>query len=506
MRPWPAHPVVHEVFTWVWLADLARALDRPATLAEVPDAVWDDIARPGIDAVWLMGVWTRSPVGATIARADPAMAAAQSAALHDLVDDDVVGSAFCVRDYVVDDHLGGEAGLAAARAALATRGVRLVLDFVPNHVAPDHTWVHSHPEYFVRGTIDDLALDPTSFIDIDGSVFACGRDPNFPAWPDVLQLDASRADLRLAMAELVVGLTDRCDGLRCDMAMLVLDDVFSATWGHLVEGGAGAGDARGYWPTVIGAARAVRPDFVFWAEAYWDLGPVLVEQGFDACYDKRLYDRLVHGAPAADVRAHLSAPLDEQRHTVRFAENHDEPRAAAVMSPAQHRAALVTVCTTPGVALLHEGEADGRRVRVPVTLGRRPEEPADLELRAFVGRLLRAAAGGVRDGEWRLADVGGWPDNRSADHLVAWTSTWPDLTERWLVVVNLSESRADGVVRLPWPDLAGATVVFDDLLAGDRYEREGGELVEHGLYVALDGHGVHLFTCAAACRADAPPA
>ena len=327
-----------------------------------------------------MGVWERSPLGAAIARSTPSMVEPQRAALDDATDADVVGSAYCIRDYVVDPRLGGDEALAAARAALAARGVRLVLDFVPNHVAPDHPWVRSRPELFVHGSRDDLERDPASFLEIDGRVFARGRDPYFPAWPEVAPARciqccvASRPPPNSSPA-----LTDRCDGLRCDMAMLMLDDVFHRTWGdrasgHRMSGPPAPDGGRGYWPTVIGAARAIRPDFAFWAEAYWDLEPVLLDQGFDACYDKRLYDLLVRRAPAGEVRAHVAAPPELQRRTVRFVENHDEPRAAAVFDGAQHRAALVSVFTLPGVALLHEGEADGRRVRVPVTLGRRPLE------------------------------------------------------------------------------------------------------------------------------------
>ncbi len=486
---WPHHPVVHEIFTWVWLADLERVAGRRMTLADVPDDVWDDVARPGVDAVWLMGVWQRSPLGAAIARSVPSMVDAQRAALDDATDADVVGSAYCVRDYVVDPRLGGDEALAVARAALAARGVRLVLDFVPNHVAPDHPWVRSRPELFVHGSRDDLECDPPSFLEVDGRVFARGRDPYFPAWPEVLQLDASSAALRAAAAELVAGLTDRCDGLRCDMAMLMLDDVFHRTWGDRASGGPAPDGGRGYWPTVIGAARAVRPDFVFWAEAYWDLEPVLLDQGFDACYDKRLYDLLVRGAPAGEVRTHVAADPAVQRRAVRFVENHDEPRGAAVFDDAQHRAALVTVFTLPGVALLHEGEADGRRVRVPVTLGRRPLESRDTELRRFVDRLLAALAGGLREGDWTLLGVEGWPDNRSAERLAAWA--WTGSDSRHLVVVNLAGERADGMVRLDWTDLP-AEVEFDDLLSGERYRRDGSQLAADGLYVALDGHGVHL--------------
>jgi hypothetical protein len=489
VRPWPDDPLLFEIYTWVWLAGLSTAYGRQVTLADVPDEVWDDVARPGVDAVWLMGVWERSPMGAAIARSNDAMRTAQSEALPDVTDADVVGSAYCVRAYTCDPALGGDAGLAVARAALANRGVRLVLDLVPNHVAPDHAWVVDHPEYFVHGSAEDAQRDPASFIEIGNTVFACGRDPYFPAWPEVLQLDGSHPALRAAMAAQVADLVTKCDALRCDMAMLLLDDVFHRTWGDRASGGEHPA-GPGFWPTVFAAGRAANPEARFWAEAYWDLEPVLVAQGFDACYDKRLYDRLVHHASASELRAHLSASLEWQRHTVRFVENHDEPRAASLVSDDRHLAMLAAVCTLPGVALLHEGETEGRRVRVPVTLGRRPVEAVDPVLRAGVDRLLAAVAGGVRDGVWQLLSVDGWPDNRSADQLLAWSRTGE---ERHVVVVNLSGQAADGRVRVPWDDLRGRVCTFDDVLHDVRYERDGDAVADDGLYVALEPDHVHLF-------------
>ena len=272
------------------------------------------------------------------------------------------------------------------------------------------------------------------------------------------------------------------------MAMLVLDDVFVRTWGERARGGPSPDGGRGYWPAVIGAVRAAHPDFSFWAEAYWDLEPVLVEQGFDACYDKRLYDRLVHREPAGAIRDHLRADVGYQTHTVRFVENHDEPRLAAVLPPPLDRAAAVVALTLPGVALLHEGQSDGRRVRVPVTLRRRPSEAPDLELGDWYAGLLAAIGDGMRRGEWALIDVDGWPDNRSCEQLVAWTWTSPETSH--LVVVNLSDGNADGVVRLPSTPLGPLVMV--DGVSGEHFERDGEAIRRDGLYVALPAGGVHL--------------
>ncbi len=127
------------------------------------------------------------------------------------------------------------------------------------------------------------------------------------------------------------------------------------------------------------------------AEAYWDLEWELQQQGFDYCYDKRLYDRLEHDT-AESVRLHLCADLAYQEKLVRFIENHDEPRAHSVFSPQKERAAAVTIATIPGARLFHEGQFEGRKVRLPVFLGRRPAEPVDPDLRAFYRTLLKAGS------------------------------------------------------------------------------------------------------------------
>lgn len=483
---WPDAPVLYEVDTWPWLTDVGARAGRPVTLADVPPEEWDAVVPPGVDAVWLMGVWERSPAGLDIARREEDLMGGFRAALPDLGASDVVGSPYCVRRYAVDDRLGGPDALAAAREELRRRGARLLLDYVPNHVAPDHPWVAEHPERFVRGTPEDRAAAPEAWFELDGQVLAHGRDPYFPPWPDVVQLDAFSTSMREGTVEVLTDIGRQCDGVRCDMAMLMLNDVFAKTWGDK----AGAPPHEELWPQVLDRVRAVHPGMVFVAEAYWDLEWVLQQQGFDFCYDKRLYDRLVH-ENAASVRLHLSADLGYQQRLVRFLENHDEPRAAATLPGARQRAAAATIATTPGSVLWHDGQLEGRRVQLPVFLGRRPVEPADEPLHAFYEHLLAVVAEhDVHDGDWRLLGCEGWPDNGSCANLVAWSWTRPDA--RHLVVVNLSAEPAQGRVPLPWPELAGGTRHLDDLMAGVRWDRDGDELLAPGLYVDLPPWGFHL--------------
>ena len=201
MKTWPKHPVIYEINTWVWLCELSRKHKRSVNLATVPEQEWDVLAAYGFDAVWFMGVWERSPAGIAISMQNKGLLEDFRRALPDFAAEDNVGSPYCVRRYVVDKHLGGAEGLAVARKSLAQRSIRLILDFVPNHVAPDHPWVLEHPEYFICGDKKDLERDAASFYETGGNVCACGRDPYFPARPDVLQLNSFQPGLRAAVIE-----------------------------------------------------------------------------------------------------------------------------------------------------------------------------------------------------------------------------------------------------------------------------------------------------------------
>jgi Alpha amylase, catalytic domain len=491
MPKWPRNPTIFEINTWVWLSELSQKYDAPRNLANVPAREWDAIAGFGFDAVWLMGVWERSPEGISIANRNAGLLQDFRRALPDFQLQDNVGSPYCVRRYQVDPQLGGPHGLKIGREELLKRGMRLLLDFVPNHVAPDHPWAMEHPEYFVRGSAEDARNDPAAFIETGGSVFACGRDPYFPAWPDVLQLDAFQPGLRHAARDTVSNIAGQCDGIRCDMAMLMLNAVFARTWGSR----AGQPPATEYWTDLIPAVKAAHPDFLFIAEAYWDLEWELQQKGFDYCYDKRLYDRLEHDA-ADSVRLHLCADLPYQERLVRFIENQDEPRAAATFGPAKERAAAVAMSTLPGARLFHEGQFEGRKVRVPVFLGRRPREPVDEELRTFYRELLETIRSPIfRDGKWSLCDCTGWSDNPSFRNLVAWS--WVNKDDRFLIVVNLSGDAAQGRVHPPWNDARDQTWQLMDGLSGVSYDRAGNEIQAEGLYVELEPWGRHILRCRA---------
>jgi hypothetical protein len=407
--------------------------------------------------------------------------------LPDLREEDIEGSGFAITGYTVHPRLGGDAALARLRDRLRQRRLKLMLDFVPNHMGLGHPWVESHPERFVPGTDDDLVRAPQNYTRVarrDGTrVLAYGRDPYFPGWSDTLQLDYSNPSTQDAMIAELMSIADRADAVRCDMAMLVLPDVFERTWGRRPQP---------FWPRATQQVRQRVPGFCFMAEVYWDLEWTMQQQGFDYTYDKRLYDRLREGH-ARPAREHLHAGLDYQDKLVRFLENHDEPRAAATFTRAVQEAAAVITFLSPGLRFFHQGQFEGRRKRISPHLIRAPREPVDAGLQQFYDRLLgvlRLPA--AREG-WRLLEcLPAWDGNPTSDGFLAFA--WQGSNdERLLVAVNYAGTQGQCYVRLPFTDLGGRSVRLADLMSPARYDRDGSELLARGLFLDVPPWGYHVF-------------
>jgi len=474
------YPSLYQINTRVWMTELSRNLGRPATLDDVPDTELDRLAHMGFDWIWLLSVWQTGLAGQKVSRSNPEWRKEFHDTLPDLREDDIPGSGFAISSYTVHAALGGDKALDRLRQRLGKRGLKLMLDFVPNHVALDHPWVEDHPEYFIQGTELDLARAPQNYTWVKRQrgdlLLAYGRDPYFPGWPDTLQLNYANPATQEAMIGELVKIAGQCDGVRCDMAMLVLPDVFERTWGQ---------PAPLFWPKAIQRVRDLVPGFCFMAEVYWDLEWTLQQQGFDYTYDKRLYDRL-RGRHARPVREHFLAGLDYQDKMARFLENHDEPRAAATFQSGVHEAAAVLTFLSPGLRFFHQGQFRGRKKRISPHLCRAPDEPVDQAIGKFYDKLLGVLRQPtVRNGHWQLLEcVPAWDGNWTWDCFVAFGWQGSD-GERLLVTVNFAPNQSQCYVRLPFADLGSAQWRLEDLIGDATYDRDVTDLQWRGLYLDM---------------------
>jgi len=483
------YPALYQINTRVWLTALAHTLGRAATLDDIADAALDRLAEQGFDWVWFLSVWQTGLAGQQVSRHHSEWRQEFAATLPDLREEDIAGSGFAITGYTVHPALGGDAALARLRQRLRQRGLRLMLDFVPNHTGLDHPWVEEHPEYFIAGTAVELARAPQNYTWVRRTqgdlVLAHGRDPYFPGWPDTLQLNYGNPEMQEALLGALLQIAAQCDGVRCDMAMLVLPEVFARTWGL---------PSQPFWPRAIQRVRQQVPDFCFMAEVYWDLEWTLQQQGFDYTYDKRLYDRLRDGQ-ARPVREHFHAGLEYQTRLARFLENHDEPRAAATFSAQVHAAAAVLTYLSPGLRFFHQGQFVGRQKRISPHLCRGPQEPTDQQLKQFYDRLLATLRQPVvRDGDWQLlACVPAWEGNWTWECFLAFAWHGPH-GARLLVTVNYAPHQSQCYVRLPFTDLGDSHWRLEDCLGHAVYDREGSALQARGLYLDVPPWQAHVFS------------
>lgn len=482
------NPHLYEINAWAWLEELSARLGREVKLADVPDQEWDALKERGFDIVWLMGIYQRSAEARKIAL-EAENTQAYSRALPDWHPEDVVGSPYSVPAYKPDPRIGSWRDVDSVRKKLRARGIALFLDFVGNHTALDHPWARKNPEFYVQGTQQDFEKDPNAFyrVETKGATFflARGKDPYFPPWRDTLQLNHFHAGMRAAHLEELATIAKHCDGVRCDMAMLQLNDIFAKLWSRFLPAGMTA-SATEFWTE----AKKAAPNLILLAEAYWGTEEQLLDLGFSFVYDKELYDA-VRDLKLDGVRARLGMPVATQNRLARFMENHDEARCAMTFGGARLQALGTLMSTVPGMRFYHHGELEGRKVQLPIQLRRAPPEEPDPAVVAFFGKILHVTnEDAFHQGNWSLLPVTAVGDG-TFGNLIAYEwrlgNTWK------MIVANLSGGASQGRIPLDDRVVASRQYMFDDQLNAVQYQRDGHELHDSGLFVRRDAFGAHVF-------------
>jgi glycosidase len=346
------------------------------------------ISSLGFDWLWIMGIWRESEGGRNIAR--------QQAP-------DFEASPYAIMDYEVNPALGGESAYRDLVERAHAAGLRVMADFVPNHMAVDSPLIDSHPEFFIQSHPEWRPERQEDYFNHRVGRLAHGRDPYFAGWTDTAQLDYLHPGLRAHQIDVLKRMATMVDGLRCDMAMLVLREQIKNQWYTYVDwDGFNYHMPEEFWSEAIRAVRSIRSDFIFMAEVYWDKEPYLQQLGFDLTYNKKLYDLLEHNVSPEEIAHYLgSTSNDYLAHSVHFLENHDEERAAVRFGSRQRPAAALSFAI-PGVPFVHQGQMEGFKEKLPVQRIRPlTVEKEDEDLQRFYKQLLAC----VKDPLFRNNDM-----------------------------------------------------------------------------------------------------
>lgn len=248
----------------------------------------------------------------------------------------VLGSPYAARDYsAIDSAFGTAADLRALVDSAHGRGMKVIVDWVPNHTAVDNVWVTQHPDFYVH--------------DANGKLITPINNEGKPTdWTDVAELDFGNPALRRAMIdEMSRWLREfGLDGFRVDAAGFVPYD---------------------FWREAVPALRAAVPRRILLLAEWGDAEMNRV--GFDLTYGWSSYAKLKavwDSAPASSFVVQVLADLDSVPASgrLRFTTNHDEtawdaPPVKRFKTSSGARAAFVAMALLPGRPLLYNGQEVG---------------------------------------------------------------------------------------------------------------------------------------------------
>jgi glycosidase len=485
------NPKLYEINTRVWI----KRFGSNITLSQIPKNFFAELAQKGINIVWLMGIWKTCTSTIEKYCFEPDLITAYNRCLKNWSKSDVIGSPYSIDEYEVNPQLGSWEELKELRRYLNSIGMKLMVDFVSNHLSADSKYIKTNPEIFLKADTEFLQGNSYTFFKPDAdpqNVYAHGRDPFFLPWTDTIQINFFSSEARNFMTDILLKLTDVCDGVRCDMAVLPLNNVFQNTWLGVLNKFGFLRPETEFWGNAISKVKRKKPEFIFLAEAYWDLEWNLQQLGFDFTYDKRLTERLASN-DLNKVRAHLHADKSFQLKSVRFLENHDEQRAVTKFGKYRSLAAATVISTIQGMKFYFDGQFEGKKNKLAVQLGREPDETVCIGVREYYDKLLVITKDEIfQNGEWfMLQPITIGNGNSSFENFFAWQ--WILNNERRIVVINYSYSTSQCRLKLDIKhDKKKITLV--DLLSNEKHERWVDELNNVGLYIELKSHQSHIFS------------
>lgn len=479
--------LLYEINTRVWI----KRFGPKKLLHEIPIEYWNALRSKGFEFIWLMGVWQINPNTIEKYCFEDGLKQEYTNALPDWEKKDVVGSPYSIEDYLVSTNLGGNDSLIQLKEQLNSIELKLILDFIPNHFSAESNLIESNPELFLQGTEEEFNVDSKTYFKKDDRIFAHGKDPNFDAWQDTIQINYFNNSARKIMLDKLEQISELCDGVRCDMAMLINNPIFANTWKNNSSLQKSKFPQNEFWSEVIQKIKN-KKDFIFIAEAYWNTEWMLQEFGFDYTYDKRLLDRLKLET-VNEIRSHLFADYNFQQKSIRFIENHDEQRAAKIFNLEKNKAAAIIAYTLPGLKLIHDGQFEGKQIRLPVQLGREPEEEISNDIYSFYKSLLSIIQSKTfKKGTWRILEpLQAWEQNYSNNNFLAWA--WEYKSDKRIVIVNYSDQTSQCRIKFD-VSLEKNEIKLVDLLDEMTYIRNISEIQSDGLYVELKAFQAHIFS------------
>lgn len=467
-------------------------------LLDLPAEFFDELKSIGVDFLWLLGIYEPSQASRDISLSMKELHKKYYSSLLDWKEEDVIGSPYAITTYKISKEFGGEDIYNKFREKIRKKyKIKIIFDFVPNHFAIDSPIVHKHPEFFIQPAEEHKNQKPDDFItiNINGKefTFAHGREPFSPVWKDTLQLDYRSKSVRDFMMKELLKLSKKCDGVRCDMSMLLLSDVFFENWKNYPLPEDYVPATQEFWYDAISKVKKENPEFIFVAEVYWHRENDLLELGFDYVYDKIIYEFLINGQVDL-INEYIKQNFSHRKNRFLFLENHDEQRSAHIFPDDKLKAAATLIYTLPAMKLIYDGQLEGREFHHAIQLRRLQKEEVKSQLKNFYKNLfVSIKKSSIPEAYFKLLKpVPAWEGNPAYHNFIIYLYEDKKFNKD-LIVINLSPYQSQCRVKIESYDLIDKKFLIRDRLSDEEYVRDGNEMFHQGLYLDLKPYQSQIF-------------
>lgn len=551
---WMPEVVMLAKSTYVWLDQLSKTYHRHISrLQDIPDEELDRLAERGFTALWLIGLWERSPASRKIKQLQG--------------NPEAKASAYALENYEIAQDLGGYDGYMNLMQRARMRGIRLASDMVPNHTGMDSELVRHHPEWFLSASTppyhnysytgpnlcDDLQYGiyledgywnrsdaAVTFKRIDfrtneATYIYHGNDGTNMPWNDTAQLDFLSPAVREVVIQQIIAVARMFPIIRFDAAMVLAKRHIQRLW-YPLHGQAGGVPSRSayamsneefdaaipeeFWREVVDRIKAEVPDTLLLAEAFWMLEGYFVRTlGMHRVYNSA-FMHMLKKEDNAEYRNLIKITLEFDpeilKRYVNFMNNPDEDTAIAQFGRGdKYFGVCMMMLTLPGLPMFGHGQVEGFTEKYGMEYAKAyyDEQPDD----ELVGRHYREIFPIMKKrplfaevSNFFLYDLFGG-DGHVNENVFAYSNRRGHETA--LVVYNNCYERASGTIHrsagyrsegairqsslvegLLLSGEHGSFVLFREHTSGLEFIRSYRELADWGLFIALDGYRYNLFT------------
>ncbi len=531
---WKQNLVLIAKNTFIWLYQLSEKYNKPIKhLDQIPIEEFESLRSFGINGLWLIGIWERSPASKIIKE------------LYGKKD--AIASAYSIYNYRITNNLGGEDAYLKLKSKANDAGLKLGCDMVPNHTGIDSPWVVGHSDWFIQAKSNpspdfkyncpNLSSDQRAEIRIEEGYYTQtgaaevfqfrynssgdnlyiyhGNDGTSMPWNDTAQLNYLNQETRAAVRETILEVAGKFDIIRLDAAMTLTKQHYKRLWFPYV-GGSKYIPTRGnynmdnldfdeqmpreFWIEVLEDIQEKEPDTLLIAEAFWLMEGFFIQHlGMDRVYNSAFMNLLRDEENEKFKKCIKDMIAIDPFFLERLVNYQSTPDEEPAINQFGNKEKYFSICTLlatmPGLPMFGHGQFEGYKERYGMDFlqpyfNETPDEKLIMRHKELIQPLLENRFKYSCSRNFRLLDYY-YTNGIINNDVIAYSNQ--NNSYRSLVIYNNANKQSDGVIKTPFELLGNKSIIFIDFYTKEEIQMPSSAIEDQGLSVHLSPYECRVF-------------